>query len=121
MAYRTWNVDGHTVELEHGWWSGVATLTVDDELIFRRPAPLLFIDFGFAHRFEIDGLPCAARVVGQILNFRLELITGEDAESINDANYLPLEFPLGQVAIVGGAIVILIAMLAATITAIVLL
>ena len=59
----------------------------------------------------IDGLPCAVRVVCQIYNFRHELLTGEDAECIAEANRFQLEFPLDQVVASGTIVVILCLML----------
>lgn len=106
MAHKIWHVNGHVVELEHGWWSGVAKVTVDGELVFTRPSPPFFVDSGFAHRFEIDGLPCAVRVVSQVYNFRHDFLTGEEAKGIEEANRVQIELPLDQLIIALSGLVI---------------
>jgi hypothetical protein len=115
MAYKAWKMNGHWVELEHGWWSGVATLTVDGVVVFERPSPPLYFDFGFLHTFEIDDVPCAVRVVGEILKFRLEFVAGEEAEFLEDSNALPLDLnhPVQILALTGGMLLAMTALLAA--------
>ena len=104
MAKFTWQVSGHTVELTHGYWSGDSTLSVDGETVFRRPPPPLYFDLGFAHRFEVEGIPCAVRVVPTLYTFRRELLTGTDAEGVREASSQPIEFPILQVALSVGAL-----------------
>jgi hypothetical protein len=91
MATSTWDIDGHRVSLTHNYWSGVATLTVDEEVIFRRPSA--FFDMGFAHRFDIGGNPVAVRVLTNGFTFRHEFLTAEDAVQIRESNSQSLEHP----------------------------
>lgn len=56
------------------------------------------MDVGFVHHFDVDGVPCAVRVVSQVYNFRYELLTGEDAESFSRDRVI-IEMPIGQLAI----------------------
>lgn len=96
MAYKKWQKNGHTIELEHGWWTGAAKVTVDGELEFKRPSPLLFMDLGFSHRFEIDEVPYVVCVICQVFKFRYELFERDEATSIGDSIWSHLEFPLVQ-------------------------
>src|SRR5437879_3186846 len=75
MATSTWDVDGHRVQLTHGFWSGAASITVDEHAVFERPTTLF--DCGFVHRFEIEGKAVAVRVGD---TFRHELLRGFNAE-----------------------------------------
>ncbi len=113
MAHKAWNMNGHWVELEHGWWSGVAKLTVDGEAVFERPSPPLYFNLGFAHTFEMDEVPCAVGVVSEVLTFRLEFLAGEMAESVADANQLPIDLrPVQLLVLIISSLVILILTLA---------
>lgn len=96
MAYRKWNINGHVIELEHGWWSGTAKVIVDGQLEITRPSPLLYMDYGFSHRFEIEGVPFVVCVICQIFKFRYELLANDDARNTVDSVWLHLEFPLSQ-------------------------
>ena len=96
MAYKQWHSNGHVIELEHGWWSGAAKVTIDGQLGFKRPSPLLFMDFGFSHRFEIDGVPYVVCVICQVFKFRYELFERDEATSISDSIWSHIEFPLVQ-------------------------
>lgn len=96
MAYKKWHRNGHIIELEHGWWSGAAKVTVDGQLEFKRHSPLLFMDFAFSHRFEIDGVPYVVSVICQVFKFRYELFERDEATSISDSIWSHIEFPLAQ-------------------------
>lgn len=100
MAIKLWNVYGHQIYLRHGWWTGRAEIRVDGNLIFERPSPRLYADFGFAHRFEVDGTPCVVRVVSTFLTFRHERLIGEEADGVTESNHLPIEFPRLQIFLV---------------------
>jgi hypothetical protein len=79
MATSIWDVDGHCVSLTHGFWSGAASITVDERLVFERPTTLF--DCGFVHRIEIEGKVVAVRVVSDDgVRFRHELLRGFNAE-----------------------------------------
>ena len=79
MATSVWDVEGHRVCLTHGFWSGAASITVDEHLVFERPTTIY--DCGFVHRFAIEGKAVAVRVVSDNgVTFRHELLRGFDAE-----------------------------------------
>ena len=109
MAYKKWDTNGHTIELEHGWWTGAAKVTVDGELEFKRPSPLLFMDFGFSHRFEIDGVTYLVCVICQVFKFRYELFERDEAKSIGDSIWSHFEFPLVQSILFFTSIILLTA------------
>jgi len=92
MASSLWEIDGHRVGLTHDFWSGAATISVDDTVIFRRPVKVA--DSGFAHRFDVGRTPVAVRVVADGFKFRHEILTGEKAVPVVESNWLPLERPL---------------------------
>ncbi|QDT97196.1 hypothetical protein V144x_26670 [Gimesia aquarii] len=81
MAYKKWNSNGHIIELEHGWWSGRAKVIVDGQLEFTRPSPFFLQDFGFAHRFEIDGDLYIVCVICQLFKFQYKLLENDDAKT----------------------------------------
>lgn len=60
MAKRRWNVvgrtAGHSICLDHDYWSGNATVTVDDTAVYSRYMKLW--DAGLKQRFSVDGLDC---------------------------------------------------------------
>lgn len=89
MATTEWTLGRHQIRLTHNYWSGVATITVDDEIEFERRGK--FIDYGFAHRLYIDGIPVAVRVITNGITFRHEMLTGIDAEDVQEANSQPVE------------------------------
>jgi hypothetical protein len=73
MAVRQWRLEKpgpHTVVLEHGWL-GRCRLSVDGTLIEERSKKIW--DTGWEHRFEIEGLPCIARVIYRGLHYDYEL------------------------------------------------
>jgi hypothetical protein len=113
MAYMAWKMNGHWAELEYGWWSGAAILTV--VVVFERPSPPLYVDLGLLQTFEIDEVPCAVRVVGEILKSHLEFVAGEEAEFLEDSNALPLDLnhPVQILALTGGMLLAIAALLAA--------
>lgn len=113
MAYKKWTTNGHVIELEHGWWSGVAKVTIDGDLEFKRPSPLLFMDFGFSHRFEIDGVPYVVCVICQVFKFRYELLERDDAINIGDSLWSHIELPLVQSIVFFISIILLTACLVA--------
>lgn len=115
MAYKKWHTNGHEIELEHGWWSGAAKVTVDGQLEFKRPSPPLFIDFGFLHRFEIDGVPYVVCVICQVFKFRYALLEKDDASNAVDSIWLHLEFPLIQLI---GFIISIVFLIACSLTVI---
>jgi hypothetical protein len=92
MAISAWSLNGHDICLTHGYWSGAASITVDDDLVFERPGE--FFDYGFAHRFAIEGTPVAVRVVTNGVTFRHEMLSGFDAEQVEEADSQPVEHPI---------------------------
>lgn len=73
MAKEVWTFtvrDGsHTVELEHGYWSGRAIITVDGEEIERTRE----IGRGSTHDFQVSGVPCVLEIIETGVRFRYEL------------------------------------------------
>jgi hypothetical protein len=67
MAKKVWNFEldniVHTVELEHGYWSGKRLLKVDGKII-EQTANVndMFSDLGSEHAFEIDGHRCFVHI-----------------------------------------------------------
>lgn len=62
---------GHTVRLDHGFWSGKALILLDGAEIFRRG--LKIWDTGFEHRFQIEDVACIIRVLNRPCAFTYEL------------------------------------------------
>jgi len=112
MATSVWEIDGHRVSLSHNYWSGAATILVDDNVIFRRPATVF--DSGFAHRFDIERTPVAVRVIVNGFKFRHEILSGEKAVPIGDSNWLSMEQPLlvigAVVAVFAVGVLVVVAM-----------
>ena len=74
MAVRQWRLEKpepHTVVLEHSFWSGRCTLSVDGTLVVERSKKLW--DTGWEDRFELEGVPCIARVIYRGFHFDYEL------------------------------------------------
>ena len=74
MTVREWRIvspPGHTVRIEHGFWSGRALIYLNGEKIFERNRKLW--DLGLEHRFAIDGSPCILIVISRPLHFTYEL------------------------------------------------
>ncbi|MCA9096476.1 MAG: hypothetical protein KDA68_23515 [Planctomycetaceae bacterium] len=90
MARRQWKHSYHLIELEHSWISGRAELTVDGVTVFNRGDNSM--DFGFAHRFDIDDKPCAVKVFSSGFGFRYEFVTGDAAEAVEESNKMPVNW-----------------------------
>ncbi len=76
MAVRQWRLEKpgpHTVVLEHDRWAGRCSLSVDGTLIEERSKKIW--DTGWEHRFDLEGVPCIARVIcrGLGIHFDYEL------------------------------------------------
>ena len=84
MGKKVWTFtlkDGtHTVELEHGYFSGKRRITVDGVEVERRPATW-DTDLGSDHHFRVAGVSCVLkiRVDWRFLGgkFKYELDVGE--------------------------------------------
>src|SRR5579863_6691736 len=111
MATSAWTLHGHKVALTHSFWFGNASITVDDEVVFRRPCPHRFVDYGFVHCFEVDGIPAAVRVVTNGVTFRHDFVNGDDAAALSEANALPMEHPERALGIILGLVLAVLAML----------
>ncbi|MBA7600551.1 hypothetical protein ES703_07607 [subsurface metagenome] len=63
MPKKVWSFElaggHHTVELNHGYWSGKREITVDGILV-ERSAKLE--DTGSVHDFEVSGVPCVLHI-----------------------------------------------------------
>lgn len=78
MATKVWTFnlsDGqHTVELDHGQWSGKRLIKVDGELVEESQK---FFDTGSEHRFDISGHSYILRIrpgeLGGLMGFEFEL------------------------------------------------
>lgn len=83
MAVREWHVDAgstHVIRVEHGFWSGRAVIWLDGVEIYRRG--FTFNDFGFVHRFEIEGVEYSLRATCHALcHYRYELVESWRDES----------------------------------------
>lgn len=77
MAKRVWafDVEGkhHTVELEHGYWSGKREIIVDGAPIERSRS---LIDHGSQHQFSISDIGCVLRIISRRFRFDYELWVG---------------------------------------------
>ena len=64
MTERIWHIDGssgtHVVHLEHGYWSGKATVMLDDTVLCQRQRK--FVDWGLKHDFTVDGMKCLVKI-----------------------------------------------------------
>ena len=90
MSVSKWKILNHKIVLNHLRILGIATLLVDDEQVFTRG--ITFPDFGFAHRFEIEGIPCVVIARGHSFFFyKYDLLTGELTDSVLESNSLPSE------------------------------
>ena len=70
----TWDFScgsSHTVSIQHGFWSGKASIELDGREIFQRG--IVLFDTGFEHRFRIDDIPCIVRVLNRPFAFTYEL------------------------------------------------
>lgn len=61
----------HHISIDHDYWSGRASISVDEQVIFSRDRT--FWDTGLEHRFQLDGLPCIIRVIARGFHFSYEL------------------------------------------------
>jgi hypothetical protein len=89
VATSNWAFEGNEVSLTHNYWSGRATLTVNGFIEFERPRE--FVDWGFAHCFEVNGTPAAVLVRTTGYSYRYQFLTGEDALQVEESNALPVE------------------------------
>jgi hypothetical protein len=79
MAQKSWIIeleDGvHTVELNHGYFTGKRSIRVDDEAIILHPdEKQKLFDTGSTHSFKVSGHTCKIAIYSFGLNFRYELI-----------------------------------------------
>ena len=83
---RTWRVDclqqSHEIRVLHGYWSGQATIEVDDDVIYHRASKL--IDWGLAHTFVVDGVRFTVRITTSWLPFRYELLVDDSAAEMGN-------------------------------------
>ena len=74
MARKVWRfklADGqHTVELDHGYWSGKREITVDGVPL---ESSSKIWDTGSVHHFEVSGTPCVLHIKGKALSFDYKL------------------------------------------------
>ena len=81
---RTWRVDNaqrcHEIRLRHSFWTGHATIEVDDDMIYHRTSKL--IDFGLRHSFVLDGTTYTVRITPSWLPCRYELLVDELLEPV---------------------------------------
>jgi len=74
MAHKVWTFtirgSRHTVELEHGYLSGKACITVDGEQIERSRK----IGVGSVHKFQVSGVPCVLEIIESGIQFYYELL-----------------------------------------------
>jgi hypothetical protein len=76
VAICEWQIDGpfpHVIRLEHGYWSGRAAIWLDGVLVYRRG--LTLVDFGFEHRFEVDGVSTTVRCTCRLVSYRYRLLS----------------------------------------------
>jgi hypothetical protein len=73
MTTREWSLSlsNHQIRLQHGYWSGRATIAVDGNVIFTR---VQLFDLGFVHRFEVDGMPCVVIVEADSFGYRYAFV-----------------------------------------------
>ena len=75
---QTWRVDcparTHSIRLLHKFWSGLATIEIDGDVIYHRPSR--FVDWGLHHDFGVEGVAFAIRITPVFFLFRYELLIG---------------------------------------------
>ena len=74
MANKVWVFpldDGdHTVELEHGHWSGKREITVDGVPL---ESSRNIIDTGSVHHFQVSGAPCVLHIRASAFSYKYSL------------------------------------------------
>src|SRR5437016_1322048 len=80
MATKSWVLDlddgSHTVELDHGPFSGKRTIRVDGRVVHESTN---FLDFGSKHSFEVGGQTFSVQIRAGGFGFRYELLKSGDA------------------------------------------
>ena len=80
---RTWRVTAegrrHKIRLQHAYWSGRATIQVDDDVIYHRSSKL--IDWGFRQSFLVDGIQFTVQVTVSWLPYQYELLVDDAANA----------------------------------------
>ena len=93
MANRTWTFkleDGtHTVDLEHGYFSGKRTIYVDNKLVLEEKKSF---DTGSAHSFQINGHTCTVHV--QVKGFGFNFDCTIDGRSVETGQEVLPPLPL---------------------------
>jgi hypothetical protein len=113
---REWRIEGsspHVVRLEHGYWSGRASIWLDDELIYSRG--FTPIDLGFVYGFEVDGAQVVVRVtceLGSFFSYHLH-VGGRPVEPSATSSWTGLLVGLGCVLAVILALFVVMAVLIA--------
>jgi len=87
MKTTQWEVANHEVVLEHSTIFGNATLLIDGKPVFHRG--ITFRDYGFAHRFVIENIPCTVVAQKHQFVYRYDLLTGDAADAFLDSNTVP--------------------------------
>lgn len=74
MGQRSWTfaTEGgqHTVQVEHGYWSGKRTITLDGNAVHKSTK---FWDTGSEHRFDAGGKPCVLKIRNSPFHYDYEL------------------------------------------------
>ena len=73
MAKKRWafkldNAD-HSVELEHGWWSGKREIIIDG---VPWESSTKFFDTGSVHHFKISEVPCVLHIKNKVFTFQYD-------------------------------------------------
>lgn len=89
MSTSSWRLGNHTIVLKHLPLLGLATLLIDEKPVYHRGLD----GYGFSHRFEVDGIPCAVVARGRYIRFKYELLTGEAAEDVVESIRNPVDGP----------------------------
>jgi len=76
MTKNTWvvvDVNGpHSICLEHEYWSGRATITVDNRIVYHRRRKI--VDWGLKQTFSVNAMDCMVRITPMPwLTFRYQL------------------------------------------------
>jgi hypothetical protein len=85
MATKSWLLDlddgSHTVELDHGAFSGKRTIRVDGRVVHESTN---FLDIGSKHSFEVGGQTFSVQIRSAGFGFRYELLKSGDGPTYYD-------------------------------------
>ena len=87
MKTTQWEVANHEVVLKHSTIFGNATLLIDGKPVFHRG--ITFRDYGFAHRFLIENIPCTVVAQKHQFAYWYDLLTGDAADTFLESNTVP--------------------------------